>query len=953
MKIYSANNLITLLIIIGLSIGLVLSPVFTSDTSAADKADWRAGQIMDDGIFYNSNDMSVDQVQAFLNSKVPVCDTWGTQRSELGGGTRAQYGASRGYPAPFICLKDYYENPSNRENNLSGRPIPAGALSAAQLIKNAAVNYGISVRALLVIIQKESPGPLLTDTWPFPNQYRNAMGYGCPDTAPCDPQYEGFNNQVSNAARQFKLYKNNPAAYRYKPNQNNVISFQANASSCGTSNVYVETFATAGLYNYTPYQPNPAALNNMYGTGDSCSAYGNRNFWRMFTDWFGPTVNSSLSYSLIKSSDSPAVYLQASNRKYYIPSGEAMVAWGINNLTVRQVSQSYIDGLVTGPWLGSLLKDDWNNYFVVEGGKLHYVRDSSYLSLWNLSPNDAVQSLGLTYALPSGTWLGRFVQDSTQPSGSFWLIDKGQKHLINDTSMLYQWRYTSDQLTTVSTGFLNSIPTASGNVTPYAKAGGSTYFIDTGRKLDFANTSVRHAYFGDSSVTTYDPVTLSFLPSERATQFAINESTGQWFMLEGGRKHYIPTGYLADIWGKKANEKLTSLSSSLFNTIPNGNDLSYVVQTASPSAYWVIDGSKRYISDSATATAWLGEGISPPLYSNESVSLLDQGTDATSIINVPGSQYTYSMVDGVKHYLTPPHTKEAWGGTVMQISAQLINSIKEGSFVNHIVQNQSGTAFLLMGGKKYPIDANFKDVWGVTDSTIKLSDLRLSSYPNSSTLKAFVKIGSKSYIMTGSGLKAPINRFSDAYQSSNLGESILPSDYFETSSEASYLVKSSDKNDQRVWLINQGKKTLTDFLQQVSFGYLSNGVPVSELSPASIALMPTSTTVISNLIQKQGSGIKLLNFGSSLGFPDGNTLLSFISDKGIYLVSDSIFDSIAINGNVSRVIVDDQGKYYLMENGQRKWISNGTAYKPYLSIPRVYLYGITMALIPEGPALLN
>ncbi len=27
----------------------------------------------------------------------------------------------------------------------------------------------------------------------------------------------------------------------------------------------------------------------MYGTGDGCSAYGNRNFWRYYTDWFGST----------------------------------------------------------------------------------------------------------------------------------------------------------------------------------------------------------------------------------------------------------------------------------------------------------------------------------------------------------------------------------------------------------------------------------------------------------------------------------------------------------------------------------------------------------------------------------------------------------------------------------------------------------------------------------------
>ena len=65
-------------------------------------------------------------------------------------------------------------------------------------------------------------------------------------------------------------------AVRYSPN-----------SACGTSAVYIQNRATAALYYYTPYQPNTAALANLYGTGDACSAYGNRNFWRTWWDWFG------------------------------------------------------------------------------------------------------------------------------------------------------------------------------------------------------------------------------------------------------------------------------------------------------------------------------------------------------------------------------------------------------------------------------------------------------------------------------------------------------------------------------------------------------------------------------------------------------------------------------------------------------------------------------------------
>lgn len=288
---------------------LILSlAILTPSAHAATASSWQAGNIIADSVFYNSADMTAAQVQEFLNQMNPNCDTWGTQPSEFGGGTRAQYGASRGYPAPYICLKDYYENPSTHENNLNGGTIPAGALPAAQLIKNTAQANGISVRALLVTIQKESPGPLITDTWPFPNQYRNAMGYGCPDTAPCDPQYEGFWNQINNAARQFTLYKTYPTSYRHVAGKNNSVLYNPQ-SACGSSSVYINSTATAGLYNYTPYQPNQAALNNLYGTGDGCSAYGNRNFWRLFTDWFGSTLGVSRD-AAIQSAEGTNAWLQ-------------------------------------------------------------------------------------------------------------------------------------------------------------------------------------------------------------------------------------------------------------------------------------------------------------------------------------------------------------------------------------------------------------------------------------------------------------------------------------------------------------------------------------------------------------------------------------------------------------------------------------------------------------------
>ncbi|MDQ3123132.1 MAG: hypothetical protein M3Q14_00380, partial [bacterium] len=248
---------------------------FKHTTHAAPVVGFDPGRIMDDDVFTASSSMNTDQIQAFLNSKVPSCDTQGSQPSEFGGGTRAQWGAAHGNPAPFICLRDYSE----------------GDRSAAQIIYDTAQQFQINPQVLIVLLQKEQG--LVTDTWPLNSQYRSATGYGCPDTAACDSQYYGLTNQITWSARMFRAILNNsPTWYTPYVMGNNFIQWNP-SSSCGGSTVNIETGATRALYNYTPFRPNQSALNAGYGTGDSCSAYGNRNFYLYFTDWFGSTKGNS------------------------------------------------------------------------------------------------------------------------------------------------------------------------------------------------------------------------------------------------------------------------------------------------------------------------------------------------------------------------------------------------------------------------------------------------------------------------------------------------------------------------------------------------------------------------------------------------------------------------------------------------------------------------------------
>lgn len=306
------------------SLFLALAP--SVKVHAQSGTSFQAGQIIDNSVFTDTSTMSIAQIQDFLNSQ-ENCDTNGTQSvsyyydSSTGEVSSANFsGASyvtttRAYygqlydtynntnigAAPYVCLNGYIENPSTGQNNLQNPSASiSGGESAAEIIYNAAISNQINPEVLITTLQKEQG--LVTDNWPWLNEYQEAMGFNCPDSSGCSG-YVGFYQQVSSAAAQFRNYLNNPQDFTYMVGNNTIPYSTAN---CGSSVVDIQNTATAALYDYTPYQPDTNVLTNTNPTGsssgpgqasgDSCPlpAYGNRNFWWYFNTWFGSSINSNL-----------------------------------------------------------------------------------------------------------------------------------------------------------------------------------------------------------------------------------------------------------------------------------------------------------------------------------------------------------------------------------------------------------------------------------------------------------------------------------------------------------------------------------------------------------------------------------------------------------------------------------------------------------------------------------
>lgn len=400
----------------------------TPISQAATPSAWDPGFIISDPVFYDSGSMSGASVDTFLRAKGAAC---------VAG------------EAP--CLKDYRENTRTIAGDqycsgYAGRPQE----TAGQIIATVATSCGINPEVLIVLLEKENS--LVSKTRPTARNYQAATGFGCPDTAPCNTEYFGFQNQVFRAARQYKVYAANPTRYGYQAGRTNTILFNPN-TSCGSAPVYIRNQATASLYNYTPYQPNAAALANLYGSGDACSAYGNRNFWRIFTDWFGDPQHGGF---MIKSASSSAVYLVVGAVKYTVPDWSTYLNYAALG-PIATVSNAQVNGYPTAGTLGRFVRDGGSGaIYLVSGGTKYMATSCGQVAdfggscagpLINLE-NSQLNLLGTGPLLQNVVALG---------DGRVYFVRGGQRHEVFDDPSL-QWAGISIARVVLPAGTFDDLP---------------------------------------------------------------------------------------------------------------------------------------------------------------------------------------------------------------------------------------------------------------------------------------------------------------------------------------------------------------------------------------------------------------------------------------------------------------------------------------------------------------
>jgi len=668
------SRFLAALLAVALATGLlaaVQSTVASAPAEAAVASAFNPGNIISDSVFYNASAMTGAQVQGFLEGQVPRC--------------------SSGY----VCLRDYRQDTWSRPADpMCGAYTGVAAQRASEIIWAVAQACGVNPQVLIVLLQKEQG--LVTSTAPSATKYERATGYACPDTAPCDAQFFGFYNQVYKAAWQYERYRLYPNNYGYRAGRTNTILWHPNAG-CGTSQVYIENQATAGLYIYTPYRPNGAALANMYGSGDGCSSYGNRNFWRMFTDWFG---NPQGGGSFAKVADDPTIYLLTATHRYAVPDQTVLLAyWALG--PYRTVPADYLESFTLGPPLGNLIRDPTTgDIYYFDSGVRHHVATCELLVEFGTSCADYIDLMPTQLsALALGSPLTVYVRSSI--TGQFWLVNDGMKRKF----------HTMEDILASAGGVMPAYT----NLTEAGLAA-----IPSGPDFLFVGDAVRRTSTGAvyvvSAEETLTPLSHPALASELGLgiPFDIDETTFASLSVTSGTagpivkcgttEYWAGGGALRALSGPSTHGlSVTTLSDELCAVLPKAAGVSagklFVRDSASGVIYLVQDGSKLAASSMAALIA-LNGGTTPTWQPSTSAILASipgstQSLTINTLVKSPSSPVVY-FVDGFSR-LVPIDSFE----TAAQFGASGYTVVSAETIATYTVAPGQLSVFVQCGTQQY------------------------------------------------------------------------------------------------------------------------------------------------------------------------------------------------------------------------------------------------------------
>jgi len=662
-------------------------------------AGFSAGNIISDAVFTDTTTMSEAQIQSFFNSKVTTCR----------GGTDED-------GRPIVCIKDFRMNTVNRPADTYCKGYTgASGESAARIIYRVSQSCGINPQVLIVMLQKEQS--LVTHSWPSAWRYDKALGQGCPDGGvACDPKFVGFFHQVYGAARQMQLYMEGRYFKWYAPgNTWNLLWHPPVQVSpgvwkdvCGSSPVYIANKATSALYYYTPYQPNAAALNAGYGLGDSCSSYGNRNFYNYFTDWFGSTQQSGAR--VLRDASTNVTYLVTGGTKYAFPNAEraAQFTW---ISPVQSVPSSQLTGYTDGGTAPRAIRTDQGGTYLLDSGRKLTIPSCQAAKDygWDCAGLPVVgQSQANAY--PDGGYLA----PSLTADGSTWLIQSAVRREIVDTSLLAKYGI-STATSPVAGAFIKEFSLGDPVLGPgiYSDAGvpstavlgdGSVYTIPTAARVDALRTAAR-AVSGESLKRLKPVADLPLAVSYGGRSYVL--SNAGWLMV--------------DAYGKAVT--FTALASDPLSAMPSGGTVlgpHFARERSSLQVTLISGGAIQKVTPEEQRWITAAYGVSATVHVVADTLLGMPLMSGRQVVRTPGG--AYYLVDATSRYRLRDCAQVVdWGAMcdqALDVALGQLDQLTDRGWLNSIIRLADGTTWFVQAGtRREVIDPAVLAPYGISSST--------------------------------------------------------------------------------------------------------------------------------------------------------------------------------------------------------------------------------------------
>ncbi len=205
--------------------------VVKPDASHASHADFNPSELISDGAFTNSDDMSADEIQRYLE----------TQGS---------------------FLKDFEEG--GRKASKIIWDAAHGSGDATETVPGTSYNVSSRINPKVILAKLQVEQSLVTAKNRNDTALNKAVGFACPDSGSCNPKYAGFTKQVENGAWQLQWNYDRAKGKNYGDFQVGQTQTFSNSDGSSTT-VTFNNRATASLYRYTPHVYNGNHnFNNIY-----------------------------------------------------------------------------------------------------------------------------------------------------------------------------------------------------------------------------------------------------------------------------------------------------------------------------------------------------------------------------------------------------------------------------------------------------------------------------------------------------------------------------------------------------------------------------------------------------------------------------------------------------------------------------------------------------------------